>query len=172
MNTVKVEILPHPDAGRRGEAVMQLKGLHLLPSNATYSISSLDGAEDGEDDEDWPVGDHVPLEPRVISEGVEFTIASNIIDAAALKPGVPVVVSIAKAGVRAELRWPNLPVSVADGSGPTVMTLDQRNSAVDERKAQMAAEAVAARARDAEHWAATIAATRALGGNIRPRKQP
>lgn len=41
MNTVKVEIFPHPDVARRGEAVMQLKGLHLLPSESTYSISSL-----------------------------------------------------------------------------------------------------------------------------------
>ncbi|NOT69915.1 MAG: sel1 repeat family protein [Hyphomicrobium sp.] len=166
MNTVKVEIFPHPDVARRGEAVMQLKGLHLLPSESTYSISSLEGAEVGDDDEDWPGGDHVPIEPRVISGGVEFTITPEITNAAALKPGVPVVVSIPMAGVRAELRWPNLPVSIADGAGRLVMTLDQRNAAVEERNAQLAAEAAAVRARDAERLAATIAATRALEAEL------
>jgi hypothetical protein len=122
VSEITIEVVEDIDHPQGGHAVIRLNGLWLLPANATYRLEPIDAAEEGTPPHDWPSGDRVPLSTRLTPLGVEIVVGPDVVDAPALLPGTPVAVSVPAAFVRAEVLWPDLPVSAAPSSPPVVLT--------------------------------------------------
>ncbi len=120
MSEVTIEVVEDADHPEGGHAVIRLNGLWLLPTNATFRIEPVDGASPATLTPDWPRGDRAPVATRLTPQGVEIVIGPDIVDAPPLLPGTPVAVSVPAAFVRAEVLWPDLPVS-APVTAPTVV---------------------------------------------------
>lgn len=152
MSMTQIEVLADPTVKTGGHAVIRLRGVAILPPGATLRIEPIDeslAADDG-----WPNGEIKPLAMRQTPDGVELNVGPSVVDAPLLGPGVPVLITIAEAGLSAELVWPDLPASRGPAAAPRIMSASQMAAefaSVERAKAdaqRQAAEAVAKRERD------------------------
>lgn len=141
MSEVTIEVVADAEHPGGGHAIIRLNGLWLLPANATFRIEPIDATGPDALPADWPRGDRAPLATRLTPQGVEIVIGPDIVDASPLLPGTPVSVSVPAAFVRAEVLWPDLPVSEPAPEQPVVLT-------AAELAAELEAEALSARQRD------------------------
>lgn len=133
MSAIGVEIVPDPAASSGGSALIRLNGVWLLPPKTTFRIEPLE--DDGETaDEGWPAGELLPRATRVTQSGIELLVGPEVVDAPALIPGTPVVLTIPAADIREELRWPSLPLSSKPRRRAAVLSSETR-------AAELAAEA-------------------------------
>ena len=150
MTVMKIEIVPDPSQPAGGHAIIRLRGVALLPPGATFRIDPIDETLSEGNEGGWPHGALHPLETRQTPDGVELRIGPDVVDAPLLEPGTPVTLSIPDGRVRAELVWPDLPISFATKTSPVVMTPSQMAAqiATNEREKTAAANAAAVRAEE------------------------
>lgn len=124
MSLMKIEVVPDTSTPSGGHAIIRIRGIALVPPEATFRIDPID--EDGYGPQDgWPGGDLKPLETRQTADGIEFRVGPEVVDAPLLEPGTPVTFTVADADISAELVWPTLPVSQGKLAPPMVMTPSQ-----------------------------------------------
>ena len=84
-----------------------------MPDPLLFTISALpDDPYDPNSDVEWSLGEHKPIAARLTPDGLVMKIGPDIVDAAELQPGTPVVFAVTSAGISAELGWPDLPVTI------------------------------------------------------------
>ncbi len=111
----KVDIRSDESQPEGGHAIVQIRDLEVLPKSTTFQILPLeDDAVAGNASDDWPSGDLEPIDARITANGVELRIGPEIVDRSGLAPGTPVVFTLPGADIRAEISWPDLPLTVAD----------------------------------------------------------
>lgn len=131
MSEITIEVVEDTDHPQGGHAVIRLNGLWLLPANATYRIDPVDDTDEGELPADWPQGDRTPMSTRLTPQGVEIVVGPDVVDAPSMLPGTPVAVSVPAAFVRAEVLWPDLPVSTPPPAPPVVLTAAELAAELD-----------------------------------------
>ncbi len=131
MSEVTIEVVEDAEHPEGGHAVIRLNGLWLLPANATFRIEPLDDSNPDLLPPDWPRGDRSPVATRLTPQGVEIVVGPDIVDASPLLPGTPVAVSVPAAFVRAEVLWPDLPVSAPAAAAPVVLTAAELAAELD-----------------------------------------
>ena len=115
MSELEIQVVPEVDQAGERRGCIRLKGIFLLPANTTYRIDPLDSSINTSID--WPSGDRRADETRLGPSGVEILIGPDVVDAAQLRAGTPVSISVPAAAIRQDLRWP-------DFGGPDVDAFD------------------------------------------------
>lgn len=131
MSDIKIEVVEDSDHPEGGHAVIRLNGLWLLPANATFRIEPVDAPDPALLPADWPRGDRSPLATRLTPHGVEIIVGPDVVDAPPMLPGTPVAVSVPAAFVKAEVLWPDLPVSMPAAAPPVVLTAAELAAELD-----------------------------------------
>ncbi|MEQ1647058.1 MAG: tetratricopeptide repeat protein [Hyphomicrobiaceae bacterium] len=112
-------------SGTGGLATIHIPGIAIWPSEARITIEPLDRVMVGNLGREWPERDIEPLSVVQVRGGFDLLVGPDIVDAAALAPGTPVVLSISDVGVRAELKWPKLTPSRYRRHSPVAMSATQ-----------------------------------------------
>lgn len=113
MTEHQIDISPDPSKPDGGHAIALVRAVTAMPEPPDFSVSALlDNPDDNDTAEAWSFDDQPPLEARLTDDGLELRIGPDLVDAPQLQPGTPVIFAIPAANVRAELSWPDLPVTI------------------------------------------------------------
>lgn len=139
MKGAKIEIVRDESDFSEGDAILRLVDVFELPEKPIFRIGPLDEDASLEQQPGWPAGDLTASKMRVGTTGVEMLIDQQVVDAPALLPGTPVVITIPSASIKQELRWPSLPAVRKVQRSMVVVSAEKR-------RAEIAARAKARRA--------------------------
>jgi Sel1 repeat len=122
---IKLEVVPEAAQRDGGHAIIRIKGVADMPSNATFRIEPVDddaapGGLDG-----WPKGPLTPMEVRPIDGGYDLLVGPDVVDNANLRAGTPVAIVIDALKYRQELLWPNLTPTISPRRPARVLTMTQ-----------------------------------------------
>lgn len=131
MSEIRIEVVEDTGRSQGGHAIIRVNGLWLLPANATLRIEPVDELDAELLPAGWPKGDLTPVETRLTPQGVEIVVGPDVVDCPSLLPGTPVSVSVPSAFVKAEVLWPDLPVSIAAEASPAVLTAAELAAELD-----------------------------------------
>ena len=119
-----------------GHAIVLVRAVAEMPDPLLFTISALpDDPYDPSSDVEWSLGEHKPIAARLTPDGLVMKIGPDIVDAAELQPGTPVVFAVTSAGISAELGWPDLPVTIPSSlPAPLMDPSDLRAHKIEEAK--------------------------------------
>ena len=147
MTEHQIDISPDPSMPDGGHAIALVHAVTTMPEPPNFAVSALLDDPDGHDAaEAWSFDNQHPLAARLTDAGLELRIGPNLVDAPQLQPGTPVIFSIPAANVRAELSWPDLPVTIPPNLPDPVMEPALLRALKIENAERAAAEAEAEKA--------------------------
>ncbi len=147
MTQHQIDISADPSKPDGGHAIALVRDVTAMPEPPDFAVSALlDDADNHDAAEAWSFDNQHPLAARLTDDGLELQIGPDLVDAPQLQPGTPVVFSIPAANVRAELYWPDLPVTIPPSLPEPIMDPALLRALKIENAERAAAEAEAEKA--------------------------
>ena len=106
MTNLSIEATTDGDAKTGQRVLLLLRGQSSLPEGTMFRIEPATMGDEPSSPEGWPTGEHVPVEVRLLPEGVQLVLGPDVAGAAAIQAGSSVKFALSKGDLQGEFAWP------------------------------------------------------------------